>query len=54
MNRFLKAFYAGMQDYGLLYPRNYVSFKEYRYYMRGRRFALMVADLLPTRGKRYE
>ena len=54
MNRYLKAFCTGVQDYGLLYPKQYTSFKEYRYYMKGRRFVRFIANLFPIKGKRYD
>ena len=53
MNRYIKAFCAGLEDYGQLYPRNYVSFKEFRYYMRGRRFVSGLHNLF-NGGKRYD
>ena len=51
--RFMKAFLAGMQEYSSTYPRTYASYKEYRYYMRGRKFVSLLLDTLP-RGNRYE
>ena len=47
----LKAFIAGFSDYGVLYPRQYVSFKEYRAYMKGRRWIATLKDIFQTRRK---
>ncbi len=39
----------GMSDYGLLYPRQYISYKEQRAYMRGRRFIALLKDAVTLR-----
>ena len=52
--RFIRAFYTGAQDYDALYPRNFTSFKEFRYYMRGKRFMQAVAKLFPVKGNQYD
>ena len=54
MNRYIKAFCTGAQDYGQLYPRQFTSFKEFRYYMRGKRFMQSIANLFPVKGNRYD